>query len=60
MLLKQLNQFKQRICYPKAMATSKMYSRRPVLGENYRYIFSGYFQTILAKIMWTPNWFYRQ
>jgi hypothetical protein len=39
MLKKKLNQFKQSVCYPKAMATSKMYSKTPALGENYRYFF---------------------
>jgi hypothetical protein len=36
---KKLNQFKQSVCYLKAMATSKIYSKRPALAENYRYFF---------------------
>ena len=36
------------------MTTSKICSKRPALGENYRF-FLAYFQTILAKIMWKPN-----
>jgi hypothetical protein len=39
MLKKKLNQFKQSVCYPKAMATSKIYRKRPALGENYPYFF---------------------
>jgi hypothetical protein len=37
--LKKINLFKQSVCYPKAMATSKIYSKSPALGENYRYFF---------------------
>jgi hypothetical protein len=39
MLKKKFKQFKQSVCYPKAMETSKMYSKTPALGENYRYFF---------------------
>jgi hypothetical protein len=31
--IKKLKQFKQSVCYPKAMATSKMYGKTPVWAK---------------------------